>query len=261
MPTVRYYTDLDLTDDNSVVNLRDPIALQDAVNKRTLVSAVPLSVPGDILYETANGTAVVYSYQGAAINPDGSGNVNGRAIGLTPGHTIRVTWDVKSTYWTPRAQYIRAYATGGASYVLSVTAAPVDHDGTNFDSFSCDITLPSNATEALLVAGNNNGYSTVWYQNIVYTDLNVVTGARLPIGDAPAVLQVAAGLPAWVVPTGMIEIGFDGGSVPPASGVKADFVIPFPIRPGRWFWISGVTPTPTFPPRLPTRSRAVTSLA
>ena len=225
---IKHYAPIDLVDLNKISNMGNPTDAQDAATKVYVdVSTYqdPLQMEGDLVYETGSGPLVVSS------QPAEHGwheEVGTRVTGLTPGHTIRVSWENSSGANT----WVRTYHEGGSAAIQSISIASLGSG--HFHAYSRDVVLGAGETEIQphSDAAWGNPVNNIW-KSILYTDLNATVPARLPVGDTGEVLRVTAGVPAWEALTGKIEFGF-GGTSAPSLGIRTDFEVPYGLTITGW---------------------------
>ena len=189
---IKQYAPLDLTDFNKIINLGDPTLVHDAATKGYVDGFNPLTMPGDLLYETASGSRVL-STQSDIVSPV-SGYAGIRVAECSPGHAIHVTWEARSTF-AERGQWIRGFLPAGSVY-HSQSAGAAHITSGSFAAFSQDFVLGAGETEVQLFIDGDD--ISCFVQNLVYTDITATGPDRLPIGDETQVLTVVDGLPAWI---------------------------------------------------------------
>ena len=188
---IKQYAPLDLTDFNKIINLGDPTLVHDAATKGYVDGFNPLTMPGDLLYETASGSRVL-STQSDIVSPV-SGYAGIRVAECSPGHAIHVTWEARSTF-AERGQWIRGFLAAGSVY-HSQSAGAAHITSGSFAAFSQDFVLGAGETEVQLFIDGDD--ISCFVQNLVYTDITATAPDRIPIGDETQVLTVVDGLPAW----------------------------------------------------------------
>lgn len=213
--TRKFYTPIDMTDQNKIVNLGTPTDVLDAATKSYVDNFTyqdPLRVAGDLVYESSAGTKIMSSQPA---QQGWNGYVGVRVIGLTQGHTIHVAWE--SNCWG--STRLRTFMTNGSTVIQDFLYG----DTGGWVVRTQDVVLGAGETEMQLFA------SPAWadpantvFKNILYTDLTATAPAKLPIGTSGQVLTVANGVPTWqTTPSGWFgndgADGEDGAMGPPGE--------------------------------------------
>ena len=239
---IKHYTSLDLRYANRIINLLDPTDPQDAATKHYLDLVFPSTMPGDMVVTSSTGGRIV-STQPGEFNVSGSNigaPAGARVTGLTAGHSIRVRWEQITYYWFSEA-YVNTFRAGSSVPVFDGWPTRIRHSTGSWTAYEQTVVLTDGATEVQLYGyGSWNDPANIGLKNVEYFDLNATAPVRLPIGDPGSHLVPLDGEPAWVRPTGKIEIGFNGHGQSPGTGIKTDFVVPYPMRITDWTVVADV---------------------